>query len=159
MNTPSSLDECKAEIARYLDAFARSLPAQINAPRISRVKLPGIATWSRETLLWRFTGLALLAGTQNRVILGAKRGFPKSAREGDIRHLPLGMRQSSKATVEESRGCLSSGREDSAGQANTMPEVLENASIPRMRRNSIPINRLKMRLRNSAKTDSFRPCS
>ncbi len=30
MNTPSSLDEYKAEIARYLDAFARSLPAQIN---------------------------------------------------------------------------------------------------------------------------------
>jgi hypothetical protein len=71
MNTPSSLDEYKAEIARYLDAFARSLPAQINAPGISRVKLPGIATWSRETLLWRFTGLAqdaLEKLSQNRLI-------------------------------------------------------------------------------------------
>ena len=58
MCSPPSVDEYKAEIARYLDAFARSLPAQINAPGISRVKLPGIATWSRETLLWRFTGLA-----------------------------------------------------------------------------------------------------
>ena len=58
MNAPPSVDEYKAEIARYVDAFACSLPAQIDAPGISRVKLPGIATWSRETLLWRFTGLA-----------------------------------------------------------------------------------------------------
>lgn len=58
MNSPPTVDEYKAEIARHLDAFARSLPTQINAPGISRVKLPGIATWSRETLLWRFTGLA-----------------------------------------------------------------------------------------------------
>lgn len=58
MNSPPSVDEYKAEIARYVDAFARSLPAQIDAPGNSRVKLPRIATWSRETLLWRFTGLA-----------------------------------------------------------------------------------------------------
>jgi hypothetical protein len=58
MNPPQSIDEYKTEIARYLDAFARSMPTQINAPAISRVKLPGIATWSRETLFWRFVGLA-----------------------------------------------------------------------------------------------------
>ena len=58
MKAPPSVDEYKADIARYLDAFACSLPVQIDAPAISRVKLPGIATWSREALLWRFTGLA-----------------------------------------------------------------------------------------------------
>jgi hypothetical protein len=50
--------EYKTEIASYLDAFARSLPTQIDAPEISHVKLPGNAIWCRETLFWRFTELA-----------------------------------------------------------------------------------------------------
>jgi hypothetical protein len=58
MNLPRSVTEYKAEIAGYLDAFARSLPTQIDAPAISRVKLAGNAVWCRETLLWRFTELA-----------------------------------------------------------------------------------------------------
>lgn len=58
MNMRGSLSEYKAEIARYLDAFARSLPTEIDAPAISRVKLAGNAVWCRETLLWRFTELA-----------------------------------------------------------------------------------------------------
>ena len=78
---------------------------------------------------------------QNCVILEAKRGFSKSAWEGDIRCLPLGTRQPPEATVAESRGSLASEREDPAQQANAMPEILENASIPRKRRNSILINR------------------
>jgi hypothetical protein len=83
---------------------------------------------------------SMLAGTQNRVILGAKRGFLKSAREGDIRRVPLDIRQLSEATAAKSRGCLASEREDLGEQANVMPEILENASFPRKRRNSIPIN-------------------
>ena len=82
----------------------------------------------------------LLAGTQNRLILGAKRGFSKSALGGEVRRLPLGTRQPSEATVAESRGCLASKGEDTAEQANAMPEILENASIPRKRRISILIN-------------------
>jgi hypothetical protein len=53
-----SVAEYKAEIAGRLDAFARSLPRQIDAPAISRVKLPGSAMWYRETMIWRFTELA-----------------------------------------------------------------------------------------------------
>jgi hypothetical protein len=34
------------------------LPTQIDAPAISRVKLPGNAVWYRDTMLWRFTELA-----------------------------------------------------------------------------------------------------
>jgi hypothetical protein len=34
------------------------LPTQIDAPGISRIKLPGNAVWCRETWLWRFTELA-----------------------------------------------------------------------------------------------------
>lgn len=86
---------------------------------------------------------SLLAGMQNRLILGAKRGFSKSAWEGDIGCLPLGTRQPPEATVAESRGCLASEREDPAQQANVMPETLENGSIPRKRRNSILINRVQ----------------
>lgn len=55
---PESVDEYKAEISGYLDAFARELPKQIDAPAISRIKLPGNAVWCRETMLWRFTELA-----------------------------------------------------------------------------------------------------
>ncbi len=58
MPPTQSVDEYKAEITRYLNAFARSLPTHIAASVISRTKLPGIATWSRETLLWRFTEIA-----------------------------------------------------------------------------------------------------
>jgi hypothetical protein len=58
MKDQRSLTDYKAEIAGYLDAFARSLPTQIDAPAISRVKLAGNAIWCRETLLWRFTELA-----------------------------------------------------------------------------------------------------
>ena len=58
MNLPRSVTEYKAEIAAYLDAFARSLPTQIDAPSISRFKLAGNVVWCRETLLWRFTELA-----------------------------------------------------------------------------------------------------
>jgi hypothetical protein len=58
MDMQRSVDEYKTEIARNLDAFARSLPTQIDAPGISRVKLPGNAVWCRETLFWRFTELA-----------------------------------------------------------------------------------------------------
>lgn len=57
MNTQRSLTEYKAEMSRYLDAFARSLSTQIDAPAISRVKLAGNAVWCREALLWRFTEL------------------------------------------------------------------------------------------------------
>jgi hypothetical protein len=55
---PQSIADYKAEIGRYLDAFARDLPRQIDAFAISRVKLPGNAIWYRETMLWRFTELA-----------------------------------------------------------------------------------------------------
>jgi len=58
MKMQQSVKEYKAEIAGYLDAFARSLPKQIDAPAISRVKLAGNAIWCRETLFWRFTELA-----------------------------------------------------------------------------------------------------
>jgi hypothetical protein len=58
MNMRRSVAEYKTEIASYLDAFARSLPTQIEAPGISRIKLPGNAVWCRETLFWRFTELA-----------------------------------------------------------------------------------------------------
>ena len=58
MKTQRSVTEYKAEIAGNLDAFARSLPKQIDAPAISRVKLAGNAVWCRETLLWRFTEVA-----------------------------------------------------------------------------------------------------
>lgn len=51
-------DECKAEIARYLDALSSSLPAQIDTRKLSRERPPILATWARETLLWRFTELA-----------------------------------------------------------------------------------------------------
>jgi len=47
----------QSRIAGYLDAFARSLPRQIDAPAISRVKLAGNTVWCREALLWRFTEL------------------------------------------------------------------------------------------------------
>jgi hypothetical protein len=50
--------EYKAEIAAKLDAFARSLPTQLDAPAISLKKLPGMAMWYRETMIWRFTELA-----------------------------------------------------------------------------------------------------
>jgi len=53
-----SVAEYKAEIAERLDAFARSLPTQLDAPAISVKKLPGIAMWYRETMIWRFTELA-----------------------------------------------------------------------------------------------------
>jgi hypothetical protein len=43
MNMRRSVAEYKTEIASYLDAFARSLPTQIDAPGISRIKLPGNA--------------------------------------------------------------------------------------------------------------------
>jgi hypothetical protein len=58
VNMQRSVAEYKAEIAGRLDAFARSLPRQIDAPAISRVKLPGSAMWYRETMIWRFTELA-----------------------------------------------------------------------------------------------------
>jgi hypothetical protein len=58
MKKPQSVAEYKAEIARCLDAFARDLPTQIDAPAISHVKLPGYAIWYRETMIWRFTELA-----------------------------------------------------------------------------------------------------
>lgn len=58
MSVPESIADYKLEIARYLDAFARSLPTQIDAPQISRVKLPGTLTWYRESLFWRFTEIA-----------------------------------------------------------------------------------------------------
>jgi hypothetical protein len=58
MKNTRSVADYKAEITRYLEAFARDLPTQIDAPSISRVKLPGNAIWYRETMLWRFTELA-----------------------------------------------------------------------------------------------------
>jgi len=53
-----TLAEYKAEIAARLAAFARGLPTQVDAPAISRVKLPGVAMWYRESMIWRFTELA-----------------------------------------------------------------------------------------------------
>jgi len=53
-----SVAEYKAEITERLDAFARSLPIQLDAPAISPKKLPGVAMWYRETRIWRFTELA-----------------------------------------------------------------------------------------------------
>ena len=53
-----SVTEYKAEIVERLDAFARSLPTQLDAPEISRMKLPGIAMWYRTSMIWRFTELA-----------------------------------------------------------------------------------------------------
>jgi hypothetical protein len=53
-----SVTEYKAEIAERLDAIANSLPKQLDAPAISIKKLPGVAMWYRETMIWRFTELA-----------------------------------------------------------------------------------------------------
>jgi hypothetical protein len=53
-----SVTEYKAEIAERLEAFARSLPKELDAPAISMKKLPGIAMWYRESMIWRFTELA-----------------------------------------------------------------------------------------------------
>ncbi len=58
MKLTRSITEYKAEIAERLDAFARSLPTQLDAPAISLDKLPGSAMWYRETMIWRFTELA-----------------------------------------------------------------------------------------------------
>jgi hypothetical protein len=58
MKMQRTVAEYKAEIAERLDAFARSLPTQLDCPAISRMKLPGNAMWYRETMLWRFTELA-----------------------------------------------------------------------------------------------------
>ena len=111
-----------AAIRRVSLHFARSVPNH-------SVSLP------------QYGMICLLAGTQNRLILGAKRGFSKSALGGDV-NLPLGTRQPSEATAAESRGCLASKGEDTAEQANAMPEIVENASIPRKRRISTLINNL-----------------
>src|SRR4051812_3522833 len=53
-----SVTEYKTEIAESLDEFVRSLPTQIDAPALSRVKLAGNVVWCRESLFWRFTELA-----------------------------------------------------------------------------------------------------
>jgi hypothetical protein len=53
-----SVAEYKAEIAERLGAFAHSLPTQLDAAAISPKKLPGVAMWYRETMIWRFTELA-----------------------------------------------------------------------------------------------------
>jgi hypothetical protein len=58
MKMKRSVAEYKSEIAERLDAFARSLPKQLDAPAISIKKLPGMAMWYRETMIWRFTELA-----------------------------------------------------------------------------------------------------
>jgi hypothetical protein len=58
MKEQRSVSEYKAEIAERLGAFACSLPKQLDAAAISRLKLPGIAMWYRETMIWRFTELA-----------------------------------------------------------------------------------------------------
>jgi hypothetical protein len=58
MSKQRSIAEYKAEIADRLDAFARSLPKQLDAAAISPKKLPGIAMWYRESMIWRFTELA-----------------------------------------------------------------------------------------------------
>jgi len=50
--------EYKAEIAERLDALERSLPRQLDAPAVSLKKLPGIAMWYRETMIWRFSEVA-----------------------------------------------------------------------------------------------------
>jgi hypothetical protein len=84
--------------------------------------------------------VTLVGGDAKPRDFGAKRGFPESVWERDSRRLPLGIRQPSEATAAESRGCLASERENPAEQANVVPEILENASIPRKRRNSILIN-------------------
>lgn len=58
MTKQRSVAQYKTEIAARLDAFARSLPKQIDAPAISRMRLPGNVMWYRETMIWRFTELA-----------------------------------------------------------------------------------------------------
>lgn len=58
MKMQQSVAEYKAEIAERLEAFAGSLPKQLDALAISRMKLPGNAMWYRETMIWRFTELA-----------------------------------------------------------------------------------------------------
>lgn len=58
MKVQRTVAEYKAEIAARLDAFARSLPTQLDCPAISLKKLPGNAMWYRETMIWRFTELA-----------------------------------------------------------------------------------------------------
>lgn len=58
MEKQTTLAEYKAEIAEQLVAFERSLPTRLDAPAISRMKLPGMAMWYRETMIWRFTELS-----------------------------------------------------------------------------------------------------